>query len=89
MKIKLIYVIITIIIICLVGFFLFVIFNKKDGEITNQDFDNNQVNLNDFNNSNFNFETKTVTLNSGYQMPLNGIGTYSLTGDTCYNAIRS
>ena len=77
MKIKLIYVIITIIIICLVGFFLFVIFNRKDGEIMNQDFDNNQVNLNDFNNSNFNFETK------------NGIGTYSLTGDICYNAIRS
>lgn len=51
--------------------------------------DNNKVNLNDFNNSNFNFETKTVTLNSGYQMPLNGIGTYSLTGDTCYNAIRN
>ena len=76
MKIKSIYVIITIIIICLVGFFLFVIFNRKDGEIMNQDFDNNQVNLNDFNNSNFNFETK------------NGIGTYSLTGDTCYNAIR-
>ena len=50
--------------------------------------DNNKVNLNDFNNSNFNFETKTVTLNSGYQMPLNGIGTYSLTGDTCYNVIR-
>lgn len=89
MKIKLIYVIITIIIICLVGFFLFVIFNRKDGEIMNQDFDNNQVNSNDFNNSNFNFETKTVTLNSGYQMPLNGIGTYSLTGDTCYNAIRN
>ncbi len=76
MKIKLIYVIITIIIICLVGFFLFVIFNRKDGEIMNQDFDNNQVNLNDFNNSNFNFETK------------NGIGTYSLTSDICYNAIR-
>lgn len=28
----------------------------------------------------FNFETRTVTLNSGYEMPLNGIGTYSLTG---------
>ena len=37
----------------------------------------------------FNFETKTVTLNSGYEMPLNGIGTYSLTGDECYNSIRS
>lgn len=29
----------------------------------------------------FNFETKTVKLNSGYEMPLNGLGTYSLTGD--------
>lgn len=40
-------------------------------------------------NTNFNFETKTVKLNSGYEMPLNGLGTYSLTGDTCYNAITS
>ncbi len=28
----------------------------------------------------FNFETKTVRLNSGYEMPIYGIGTYSLTG---------
>lgn len=40
-------------------------------------------------NTNFNFETKTVKLNSGYEMPLNGIGTYSLTGNTCYGAITS
>lgn len=40
-------------------------------------------------NANFNFETKTVKLNSGYEMPLNGIGTYSLTGNTCYDAITS
>lgn len=37
----------------------------------------------------FNFETQTVTLNSGYEMPLNGIGTYSLTGEECYNSITS
>ena len=37
----------------------------------------------------FDFETKTVKLNSGYDMPINGIGTYSLTGDTCYNSIIS
>ena len=37
----------------------------------------------------FDFSTKTVTLNSGYEMPLNGIGTYSLTGEVCYNAITS
>ncbi len=35
----------------------------------------------------FDFETKTVTLNSGYQMPLNGLGTYSLTGDTCVQSV--
>ena len=38
---------------------------------------------------NFNFNTHTVTLNSGYEMPLNGIGTYSLTGEECYDAITS
>lgn len=31
----------------------------------------------------------TVTLNSGYKMPVAGIGTYSLHGDTCVNAITS
>ena len=37
----------------------------------------------------FNFESKTVTLNSGYQMPLNGLETYSLHGETCVNAVKS
>lgn len=37
----------------------------------------------------FNFDTKTVKLNSGYEMPLNGLGTYSLTGDECYNSVKS
>ena len=35
----------------------------------------------------FDFKTKTVMLNSGYPMPLNGIGTYSLTGDTCATSV--
>lgn len=39
--------------------------------------------------SNFDFQSKTVTLNSGYPMPLNGIGTYSLTGEECFNSITS
>ena len=37
----------------------------------------------------FNFDTKSVKLNSGYEMPLNGLGTYSLTGDKCYNSVLS
>lgn len=37
----------------------------------------------------FNFNTKTVKLNSGYEMPLNGLGTYSLTEDVCKIAVKS
>ena len=37
----------------------------------------------------FNFETKMVLLNSGYEMPIYGIGTYSLTGDTCVKSVRA
>jgi diketogulonate reductase-like aldo/keto reductase len=37
----------------------------------------------------FNFDTKTVLLNSGYEMPINGLGTYSLHGDECRNAVRT
>ncbi len=37
----------------------------------------------------FNFESRTVTLNSGYEMPINGLGTYSLHGETCVNAVKS
>lgn len=35
----------------------------------------------------FNFQTKTVTLNSGYDMPINGLGTYSLLDDECVNSV--
>lgn len=37
----------------------------------------------------FNFETKTVMLNSGYEMPIYGIGTYSLTGETCVDSVTA
>lgn len=37
----------------------------------------------------FDFDSRTVTLNSGYSMPLNGIGTYSLTGEVCYQSIKA
>lgn len=37
----------------------------------------------------FDFETKTVTLNSGYQMPVYGLGTYSLHDDECINSVEA
>ena len=37
----------------------------------------------------FDFSTKTVTLNSGYEMPINGLGTYSLHEEICINSVKS
>ncbi|MDE5562491.1 MAG: aldo/keto reductase [Clostridiales bacterium] len=36
-----------------------------------------------------NGKAPTVTLNSGYKMPILGLGTYSLTGETCKSAVLS
>lgn len=37
----------------------------------------------------FDFKTKTVTLNSGYRMPIYGIGTYSLTDSECIDSVTA
>ncbi len=60
--------------------------NSNTENIVENSIETNNNNTNN-GNANFNFETRTVKLNSGYEMPLNGIGTYSLTGNTCYDAI--
>lgn len=36
----------------------------------------------------FDFESKTVTLNSGYEMPIVGLGTYSLLDDECVDSVQ-
>lgn len=82
---KVIYIIILIIIIILgVGTYIFL--NNRNKEPDNMKITELQ---NEEHNTSFDFENKQVILNSGYAMPLNGIGTYSLTGETCYNAILS
>ena len=37
----------------------------------------------------FDFESKTVLLNSAYTMPIMGLGTYALDHDTCVNSVMS
>jgi diketogulonate reductase-like aldo/keto reductase len=37
----------------------------------------------------FDFTKKTVLLNSGYEMPIMGLGTYSLDYDTCVNSVKT
>ena len=60
--------------------------NVKESE--NMDNKNSYINAN-YKNIDFSIDKKQVTLNSGYVMPLNGIGTYSLKSDTCYEAVSS
>lgn len=35
----------------------------------------------------FDFDSKTVLLNSGYRMPIVGLGTYSLSNEVCANSV--
>ena len=37
----------------------------------------------------FDFENRTVLLNSGYTMPIMGLGTYALDYDTCVNSVMA
>lgn len=37
----------------------------------------------------FDLDARSVTLNSGYTMPINGLGTYSLHGETCIEAVKA
>lgn len=95
MKRKIILILILLLLLIL-GYVIFRNMNKKvirENEINTVENNTNIgeiIGTNTKNNATpFNFETKTVILNSGYEMPINGIGTYSLTGDICYNSIIS
>lgn len=37
----------------------------------------------------FDLDARSVILNSGYTMPINGLGTYSLHGETCIEAVKA
>lgn len=81
--------IVILIVLAIIGCLIFQ--NNKESEVNNEMKLQNQITNNNYDTTprEFNFDTKTVTLNSGYEIPLNGIGTYSLTGDECYNSITS
>ncbi len=81
---KIIYIIVVILVLVVIFIIVFLL-NKDEGD--NKKMENIKENVS--NDITFDFDTQTVLLNSGYKMPLNGIGTYSLTGDVCYNSIRS
>lgn len=51
--------------------------DKKMNEISSENINSNNGKQKVLNNASFNFETKTVKLNSGYEMPILGLGTWT------------
>ncbi len=75
------------VLVILVGVFIgFMIINKENKE-ERQLKENNNISNNDFN-----FDTKTVKLNSGYEMPIIGLGTWTQddeeTANSVYHALK-
>lgn len=60
--------------------------NEK-GDGTVKDENTNLDNIKEI--GKFNFEKHTVLLNSGYEMPIMGLGTYSLSDEDCYNSVTT
>ena len=76
---------ILVIVLIVLGVILFLFFNnRKEEESMNNNSSN--VNVNDFDNK-FNFETRTVTLNSGYEMPILGLGTWTQNDEETTNSV--
>lgn len=66
--------------------------DAESEESSPEDVEDTQIQEGDgsvMNDITFNFETKTVMLNSGYEMPIYGLGTYSLTGETCVDSVTA
>ena len=82
-------IIVVIIFICILGSVSIYMLNRKDKINANKDNTEDPIvenqNLNMSNTSNQ--RVPTVKLNSGYDMPVLGIGTYSLHNETCVNSI--
>ncbi len=84
-------IIIIMLIVIVVGIGIFIVINHKDKKEGKNDMDDKIIEKlqAEDNVRKFDFESKSVKLNSGYVMPINGLGTYSLKGDTCYDAVTS
>ena len=87
-------IIIIIIAIIILGGVSIYMFNNTNQEQENNNILNNEQNQNS---SEYSFDllkgengkAPTITLNSGYEMPIIGLGTYSLLGETCITSVKS
>lgn len=75
-------ILIVIVVLCAFGLILFWFFSEKNVD------DNKVKNIKEnVSKAEFNFDTKTVTLNSGYEMPIIGLGTWTQNDEETANSV--
>ena len=76
-------ILIVIVVLCAFGLILFCFFSEKNAD------DSKEVkNIKEsMGKAEFNFDTKTVTLNSGYEMPIIGLGTWTQNDEETANSV--
>lgn len=75
-------ILIVIVVLCAFGLILFWLFSEKN--VDDKEVKNIKENVSK---AEFNFDTKTVTLNSGYEMPIIGLGTWTQNDEETANSV--
>ena len=76
-------ILIVIVVLCAFGLILFWFFSEKNAD-DSKEVKNIKENVSKVE---FNFDTKTVTLNSGYEMPIIGLGTWTQNDEETANSV--
>ncbi len=76
-------ILIVIVVLCAFGLILFLFFSEKNVD-DSKEVKNIKENVSK---AKFNFDTKTVTLNSGYEMPIIGLGTWTQNDEETANSV--
>ena len=76
-------ILIVIVVLCAFGLILFWFFSEKNAD-DSKEVKNIKENMSK---AEFNFDTKTVTLNSGYEMPIIGLGTWTQNDEETANSV--
>lgn len=84
---KILFLVIIVIIVIVGAIMVILNINKSDLSKENSTKQEGDVNVENSSNTSFDFETKTVTLNSGYEMPILGLGTWTQNNEETANSV--
>lgn len=77
----------VIIVIIVIAIMILLNINESNSSSKNNTREKGDVNVKNNSNISFDFDTKTVTLNSGYEMPILGLGTWTQNNEETANSV--